>query len=311
MSASTIECRKKNFAQGSTLILCLSIIILFVIDFESTGRYVYEGIYFTVKCIIPSLFPYMIITNVLIMTDSIKQLCTPIEWIMEKAGINSYSARVFICSVLCGAPIGAISIKRLYDSGDITKKEADVLLSSLPPAGAAFVILAVGAGILRSFYIGTIMWVFFCIYSFLYLLILMPRKNSSRIRIDRSDDVGLIDALNESLKKSTASIINVSSVIIFFYTVTHTISEIMNSSGINRVIVSIVCSLLEMGAGCKSVESLPILKNEVCAFALGFGGISILMQVKGEGHDNSSASTYLISKLISGIASSIFVYWVL
>lgn len=305
--------KENRITKGGTYVLCFILALLFVRNFKATNMHVYDGIYFSVKKIIPALFPYMIITDFLVKTGSISFVCAPLCAFFKKANITAEAAAPCITGLLCGAPVSARTVKELYESGRLTSEESDALLCAANPTSPAFIICAVGCGMLGSVRIGVIIWSFSFLISFLCALFFLPKKSQKEIpiRASESSKHNTLEALNLSIKDAAVSVINISSVVVFFYTLSHTLSDIMAEFELSGSIIAFVCGLFEIGVGCDMSTCSPYLQKELCAFIVGFGGISVLMQVKCEAHGNAKLSKYLVSKLLCGLLCSLFVFLLL
>ena len=109
----------------------------------------------------------MIITDFLLKTGSISFVCAPLCAFFKKANITAEAAAPCITGLLCGAPVSARTVKELYESGRLTSEESDALLCAANPTSPAFIICAVGCGMLGSVRIGVFIWSFSFLISFL------------------------------------------------------------------------------------------------------------------------------------------------
>ena len=91
-------------------------------------------------------------------------------------------------------------------------------------------------------------------------------------------------------------------------TATHLVMEKIDFSPITA---AVVCCVLELGNGCYLASSLGTLASCICAFAVGFGGFCVFFQVKAAAHENSDMRIYLTIKLLCGLISALFAFFLL
>ena len=81
------------------------------------------------KAIFPSIFPIMIISDLILSTNIINYISNTIGIIFSKVfKLSKYSSYVFVMSMISGTPSCAKYLKDLLDNNCITKKEAQKIL---------------------------------------------------------------------------------------------------------------------------------------------------------------------------------------
>lgn len=79
---------------------------------------------------IPTLFPFMVVSGILIRMNLVKPLCAPFLNIARFLfGVNENGVFCIIIGFLCGFPMGAKVIADLYEMKQLSRPEADYLLS--------------------------------------------------------------------------------------------------------------------------------------------------------------------------------------
>lgn len=79
---------------------------------------------------IPTLFPFMVISGILIRMNLIKPLCAPFRSLFRFLfGVEENGIFCIFIGFLCGFPMGAKVISDLYKRGELSFAEADYLLS--------------------------------------------------------------------------------------------------------------------------------------------------------------------------------------
>lgn len=79
---------------------------------------------------IPTLFPFMVLSGILIRMNLVRPLCAPLRPIARFLfGVEENGIFCIIIGFLCGFPMGAKVVSDLYKRNDISLKEAEYLLS--------------------------------------------------------------------------------------------------------------------------------------------------------------------------------------
>lgn len=108
---------------------------------KQIANYLSQGLLIWFNQMIPSLFPTILWSNLLIMSGQAqcvsKYLYKPLHKLF---GVTYYGAYALMVGFLCGFPLGAKCISDLYKQKMISKKEAAFLLSFCNLVGPAFVI---------------------------------------------------------------------------------------------------------------------------------------------------------------------------
>ena len=100
--------------------------------------------------VMPSLFPFILFTNVLILSGFSKSIIR----YFKKYGNLIY---VGVIGFLCGYPMGAKATYSLYAENKITKKQATFLMSFANNCNPIFILSTIGICVLNNFHIGLIL----------------------------------------------------------------------------------------------------------------------------------------------------------
>ena len=290
-----------------------------------------KGLDFCAKVLIPSLFPFMIISGFVVKSG--------ISVIIGKIGggitkllfrLPGVTFATVIISLIGGYPTGAKGISSLVEGGSITKKQAELMMLFCVGAGPGFVINAVGCSMFGNIDIGVILFASQILASLAIGVIcsLFYRKTFTvelkDIRSKRRDtdnkEVGISKALINSVSESIISILNMCGFVVLF----SCLIEVLTASGfiefisglLNIFLIpasvsnSIVPVILEVTTGCKTAISLnaPI---EIVAFALGFSGLCVHFQIFSIINVNISKAKFILARLAHGLVSAFNTYMLL
>lgn len=279
--------------------------LLLVIKFPNVIRNsAYSGMILCAKTIVPTLFPFMILSDLLLAlspntgTGFFSKAC-------EKAfGIGAACTVAIVCGMICGFPIGAVCTKALYDSGTIDKKDAESLLATATVPSFAFVISGIGEGMLGNVRVGVYLWLS-CVFAAITVGIIF-KSREKKIPIVRKIKKEPFN-MTSSIKKSGACAVGISSFIIFFSVILGVLNELIG----NEYVMIALSAILEISNAGNAVilsEAIPFCaKIPILGFALGFSGFSVMMQVMGVVSDSEiGCKTYFLRKLVQGIICSSF-----
>ncbi|MBR5468290.1 MAG: hypothetical protein IKU80_03545, partial [Firmicutes bacterium] len=114
-----------------------------------------EGIDIWLFSVFPSLFPFMVSCNMLILCGTAQYFGKVFSLPFRKAfGISSNGAFALFTGLLCGYPMGAKTTASLYQNHLISSDEANELLYFTTNAGPAFIVSAVAAKLLNNASLG-------------------------------------------------------------------------------------------------------------------------------------------------------------
>ena len=151
----------KLFNKNRNYFMCLLItgfIFLFVYNLQSCIDAALVGVNLVVKTIIPTIFPFSVICNLLISYDGVGLyskilgpiLCKPLK-------LSKSSSFPIAASFLSGYPLGCKYCCDLYSLGYIDKKEFERLLNIASNASPMFIIGSIGATMLGDIKLGFIL----------------------------------------------------------------------------------------------------------------------------------------------------------
>lgn len=124
--------------QRMTMLLCGLSIIVLILDSETAIDGAKEGIQLCSNAVVPSLFPFFLISNVL--TSNMMQL--PPKWLIPIGRwfcIPPGAESLLIPAFLGGYPVGAQCVHTAYASGSLKKADAERLLAFCNNAGPSFI----------------------------------------------------------------------------------------------------------------------------------------------------------------------------
>lgn len=221
------------------------------------------------KIVIPSLFPFLIISS-FIMGCNLPKNSGKIFSKIFKLPVCCFS--VVLMGLLGGYPVGMNMISELYRQNKITEKTAHRLALFCINPGPAFVINGVGVSMLHNKNIGIILFVSVTFSSLLIgFFTRFFCEKSNEISCENKEQISFSENLVSSVSKSISSMLSICAWIIFVSSITGILSSLpIRNFGI------IFKSIAEVTTGCIMLKD----KSPVFISALiGFGGLTVHCQV--------------------------------
>lgn len=325
--------------------LFTAITVLFticLITFSSTNlEAARNGLALFVTSVLPTLFPFFIATELILKTNLINIFGKLLnKFIKPLFNVPGESSIAIILGIISGYPVGAKVVCDLKKEKIISKIEAERLIAFTNNSGPLFILATVGIALFGSKKIGIILLISHILSSFVVGLVFKfwkknapdfsnyslsysynPQKQTSLVKIS---DLGEI--LGDAIKKSIFTILNIGGYIVLFSVIIsildtsgiiNNISNLFSLFGINpQILNSLLFGFLELTNGVnltsKYYYDFPSISILLTSFILGFGGISVLLQVYSIiAKENISIKPYFYGKVLQGIISALFTFLLL
>ena len=326
--------------KAKTLIIPISICLftLFLIVFSNGNlSAAKKGLSLWANSVVPSLLPFFIATELLGYTNIISILGKMLNKLMKPVfNVPGEGAFPFIMGIISGYPVGAKIVADFKKQGLCSDIEAERLIAFTNNSGPLFIIGTVGIGLFKDTKTGILLLITHILACITVGILFRWWKNSKNKRstsfIETSNKLpsrislsNLGEVLASSIMNSISTIFLIGGFVVLFSVVI----SILNSSGCLELISSflspifktfgipskyikgIVIGLIELTNGVCSI-ALIASKNIstniiICAFLLGFGGISVALQVLSITSKNGiSIKPYLIGKFLQGTFAAIY-----
>lgn len=322
-----------NKTRRTSIIIMLFILLtLLTIYPKESINAAAEGINLWIFTVMPSLFPFFIISDLLIslkVPENIARLFTPVaKFLFNTSG---YGAYVFIMSIFSGYPTGAKITSELIKDNKITPIEGQKILTFSSTSGPLFIIGAIGAGMLKNIAAGYIIFISHIMGAIINGMILKyfsisknhfneAANNTLLINDKKTTDNIMSNAIGNSLYTSGfigAYIILFSVIIalldkITFFSATSKFFSMLMPSNISWLPGVLIKASLEISNGCKIISSLPNayeLRLILLCFIISFSGFSIIGQVASIiSRTGINLKIYIFTKISHGVISCLLCY---
>lgn len=253
-----------------------------IINISYIANSVTKSIDICLSVLIPSLFIFLVISDLLIKTKALNIITKPFGKLFGFLfKVDSSFGPLIISSLLCGYPVGAKLIKDLTESKQISEQTASRLLCFCVNAGPAFLIGSVAAPLFGSNVFGFILLISHFI-AFLIVGILSginKKKEICSLSSNRySFDEALVLSVNSGIK-SMAMICGF--VIIFFAILTLLFETTALKSICSPFLNAVISGLLEVSSGVEACKKLPLnIAFPLVSGITAFGGICVHLQIR-------------------------------
>ena len=179
---------------------------------------VQEGLTLCYRTVFPSLFPFFVLSTLLIslgFADALgRVLDRPMRLLFH---LNGRCAGALILGLLGGYPVGARTTLSLYREGSCSREEAETLLAFSNNCGPAFILSVAGSTALQSRKAGMLLYLIHVLAALCTGLIFrrknLPRKMLPHVSLPRRD---FAPAFVAAVQSAFSSMLSVCGFVVFF-----------------------------------------------------------------------------------------------
>ncbi len=306
------KARRLSLGEFSFGWFCLFCLVLILKNTQIAMEYIHQGLRLCAKTVIPSLFPFMVISEILVSSGIGAAILRPLSSVLRRVfRLPCVGCCAVILGMLCGFPVGARCAVSALSSGELTREEAErVLLFSTNPS-SAFLINAVGVSLFGNRTFGILLYFSILLSQFIIgILFSHPAKEKGTERANAVDSINDIPKkrsvgrlFTDAVTASLSAILLVCAYVVFFSALGGTVNLALEHFHAPALLKASVFGFLELSSGVSAASALPntVASALLCAFASGWGGISVHCQLlsvcSGSG---VRLRSYLLAKLTQG-----------
>ena len=307
-----------------------------------------NGLTLWATCVVPSLFPFFVITNLLSHTKVVSVIGKLLDKFMRPLfnvpGIGGFA---FVMGLISGYPVGAKIVADFREKGLVTQDEGERLLAFTNNSGPLFILSSVGIALFGDTKTGLLLLgthILACITVGI-ILARFSKKNkfensydTIKNKFERKNDSqscnsenitfkNLGEVLTSNINSSISAILMIGGFVVIFSVIISILNQtnildnlstllypILNFLNIDLEFAKpLLSGILELTNGVNLVANIPtklISQNIILsAFLLGFGGFSVLLQVYSiVSKTDLSMKKYLVGKFLQGIIAGIYTF---
>ena len=296
-----------------------------------------NGLVLWANSVVPTLFPFFVATELLSHTNFAYYLGKLLNRFMKPIfNIPGEGCFAFIMGIISGYPIGAKIAATFRENNICTKEECERILSFTNNSGPLFIVGTVGISMFGNSTIGFLLLFTHIIASITVGIIFRFWKYNVKTPIKpkshktSKDNISLSN-LGGIISNSISSSINTILIIGGFVVLFSVIISILQTSHLLYFLANyvkplfdllkipesfstgIISGILELTNGLNIISCIPAKKLSIniiiASFLLGFGGISILLQVWSTiAKTDLSIKPYILGKLLHGCFSAFYTF---
>lgn len=299
----------------------LLLIVVILSKPEATFQYAYEGLYQWAAKMVPTLFPFMMISSIMVYSGADLELGHMLSHMLKKIyKYSSYGLYAIFMGFFCGFPMGAKVVSDLYDKEKISKYEADTLLAFCNNIGPAYFVGIIMPLLRDCGYNNTLPFVFGMYGIPAIYGIVMGRLYAAKAKKANAPSVSENTyapgapriSLAATLKKSCVD--NTQSLILLggYITFTNAFRIFLDFVPLSTNDKNVLSSFLEIIGGVQAIYGTTLLPNQKVFWimtALCFGGVSCIMQTSSFLEKSGlSLGHYLKHKVITTLISAVYYF---
>lgn len=304
------------------LLLALAVLALIIWPQRSAAA-AKDGLVLCYNVIIPSLFPFFVLSSLVVDLGMAGYIGRAVERIMRPLfNVPGVCAPALVLGLIGGYPVGAQTAVGLYEKRQCSKTEAERLMAFCNTSGPAFILGVTGAGIFGDSRIGILLYLVHAAAAVCVGVIFRFYKRSKTEGRDCPHAPvyarRLSAAFTGSVKNAFTAIFNICAFVVFFTV----LIQMLSHSGVLRFLAVPLAALglpvewgerfltgvLEVSSGVWALAEVGPTPGSVAmaAFVLGWGGLSVHCQVLSfAGESGLSMGPYFAGKLLHGGLSAL------
>lgn len=312
---------KKDTAAGTRLragqwvffglsVCCLALILC---NSDTAISYMGQGLTLCAKTVIPSLFPFMVLSELLVASgggEVLGRLCeTPVKRLF---GISGASVCALMMGLVCGFPVGTKTAVSLCRRGLISAKELSRLICFCNIPSSAFLINAVGVSLFGSRRFGLLLYgicLLAAVLTALLLRLLSPLPDTESGTAPPVLPSGMT-VFTHSVTAAATAMLYVCAYVVFFSALIGTLGHLLHKWGVDRTLTAFLFGVFELSGGVMQASAIAdrTMAQLLAAALCGWSGVSVHLQILSLCDDLPapfSFRPYIWSKLLQGVLCAV------
>lgn len=285
----------------------------------------HDGLLLSAEVIIPSLFPFFVLASLVVLLGLGARLGRLFSPLMEPVfHVGGAGGAALAVGLIAGYPVGARTVRDLYEAGTLSKNESERLLGFCNNCGPAFLIGAAGSGVFGSTAVGLLLVLCHWLGA-LSVGVLMgrmaPESHHSRPDLAVIRSVSFSRAFTDAVKSALSSTLNVCAYVVLF-SVLLSLLRLSGVLGLCSGLLSrlglptadaVVIGMIELSNGVAALQGGSLsLRLITASLILGLGGLSVQCQTLAVLDGSGLSVRYeLWGKLLHGLFAALWTWAIL
>ena len=249
----------------------VGLLVLFVCFPRISSRGISSGLETGLLVLMPSIFPYMVVSQVAMKTGGIHLFCRMFQKNQKLKPI----LELLIPSLFCGYPTGARLASNAYNKNKITKFQLYQMFGFGNIPGFGFTVSYVGGVLYQSVWLGLQIYLSFLFASLILMGIscaMIKQEETGLFSQEKERFLSFPSALVESVTESSLTMVSLICFVCFFSSLISYLQSFLQDGPL----CSVLCAILEITAG------LPLLSKffplPFVIFFTAFSGLCVIFQ---------------------------------
>lgn len=321
MTVQQLPTKKAELPRVGTL--CLSLLLFFTFAMllrraDVATACMREGLSLCARAVVPSLFPFLVFSELLVVSGAGELLAKPLERVLGRVlGLSRAGCCALVLGLFCGFPTGARCAILSYERGSMGRCECERVIACSSIPSSAFLISTVGGSLWKNtrfgvrLYLSTLIAALFC---GILLHVLQKRKeeeHKEKLLLTPVKPHFEASMLSSAIKSATVSTLLICAYVIFFATLAGALELVLGRFAASGELHAILAAFLELSGGVDAAAGLQPqwLSVLLTGVTVGWSGISVHCQMLSicEGH-KLSLRPYFAAKLMQAILCPILLF---
>ena len=278
--------------------------------------YMSRGLSLCAKTVVPSLFPFMVLAEMIVSSGAISLIPYCLQKPLQKLfRLSPEGCSALLVGLLCGFPIGARCTVLALERGGVSREEAERLLAFSNVPSSAFLISAVGGSLYGNPRFGIALYATVLLSAIVTGIGIgrLPKKTrpdqggiSLPVHINTHQPPVLIFC--NSIQAALRNILLVCSYVIFFSALLGTLQFLPLVQELPEAIKALLFCTFEISGGVSHAAALkePLQAALLTAAGVGWSGLSVHCQIISicDGY-HLSMRTYFAAKLFQALLCTV------
>ncbi len=290
-----------------SLLFAITASVLVLVFPKSTINGAIKGINFCLNVLVPSLFPFMVISSFIVSSGIYKLLSKPLNVITKVLfNLPGKCGTTILLSLIGGYPVGARGIESLYSKGVISNKQAEKMAYFCVCSGPGFLITFVGSTLYGNSQVGLIILIS-AVLSVIACGVITRFFGNSDKSVDNNSNLEFNATLDfsysliKSVKDATKATVDMCAMVVLF----NVLINFLEIAIQNESIKNLSYILFEVTTACNTLAGNVSLT--IIAFAVGFGGLCVHFQVfQGLNGIKINKVIFFFFRIIQGVLTALF-----
>lgn len=247
-----------------------------------SAQAVRDGMSLCFQTIIPSLFPFFVLSSLFISCGAADAFSHALRGVMRPLfGLSGAGASALALGFIGGYPVGARTVAELFNAGAISREEAERLLGFCNNAGPGFILGMCAGAVFHSPRTG--LYLYLChVASAVLTGMLLRRSLPHRRQTHHSESISSAAASLSSLfpaavQGALSGILNVCAFVVLFMVLLRLFLLLLPPALSGNPLYPLLLGFVELSNGV-AVLSCSRLGFVLCAVLLAWGGLSVHAQ---------------------------------